>query len=250
MSNIKTVDIETQGLYPAGPNGHELISFAVGKYGMIQDSGHNEVDVLNGLSAYVNGLSKDTIFVSFMGGTSFTRVGFDFPFLGTRYLINDMEDKYPFKGYMHIDIFPVIQRQFILKFKDVGEITDMDAPGVSKMARDMNIKPESTKGANVKTIEELVPEEQIKLYLQEKGIMKEKTHDSLKDACLLLLKIPDDGMRGKDVPPLFAKWKETGDPEIPKKILKYNILDCEKTWKLYNKIKKIAPKNSMRVDIL
>lgn len=243
------IDIETEGLFPA--NGHELISFAIGNFGMIQNEDNLEKDILLGLSSIVRALPKETTtFISFMGGTTYSKMNFDFSFLRTRYVINKMTELYPFTGCGHIDIFPVIQSQFILEYEDVGKINDMDAPGVSKMARDMNIKPESTKGANVIAIEKLVPENQIKAYLESKGIMKKKSHNSLKEASMLLLKIPDDGMRGKDVPPLFAQWKENQDPEIIAKILKYNIADCRKTWLLYEEIKEIVTKQSMRVDIL
>ena len=252
MSNLikqkLAIDIESQGLFPA--NGHELISFAIGNYGMIQNEDHPEKDILLGLSSYVRALPRETTFLSFMGGTTYSKMNFDFAFLRTRYVINKMTEMYPFTGHGHIDIFPVIQSQFILEYEDVGKVNDMDAPGVSKMAKDMNIRPESTKGANVIAIEKLVPEEQIKVYLQNKGIMKKKSHDNLKDAAMLLLKIPDDGMRGKDVPPLFEQWKETKDPTILPKILKYNIVDCRKTWLLYEEIKQVATKQSMRVDIL
>ena len=246
--NIKAIDIETQGLEPA--NGDELISFVIGKYGMIQSNGHPEISILEGLSSYVRAIPKNTIFISFMGGTTYSKMNFDFSFLRTRYLINGMADSYPFTGHGHIDIFPAIDNQFILTYKEIGKVSDMDAPGVSRMAKAMNIRPESTKGANIKAIEELVTEEQIKAYLQSKGIMKKRSHNDLKSACLLLLKIPDDGMRGKDVPPLFEQWKTFGDQKILDDIIKYNIADSYKTWRLYTEIKKLVTPQSLRIDIL
>ena len=249
MSKYTVFDLETMGLKPVTD---EIISFVVGEHGQIQNEERTEIDLLKGFSEHIRSLPTDTILLTYMGGRTYSpgKMAFDLPVLRTKYVMNNLTHLWPLKGRRHIDVFPLIKNGFILDFEDVGVISDMDTPGVNKMAKAMNIRPESTKGATMKSIEELVPEIQINQYLKEKGIMKNKTHDGLKDACLYLMKIKDDGMRGKEVPGLFTKWKETKDPDILDKILTYNIADCEKTLKLFLEIKEVLPDDMLRVDIL
>ena len=174
--------------------------------------------------------------------------GFDFPYLRTKFLKYGI--LWPFKCFNHIDLFPIIQKWFDLDFSELGTIEDLNAPELKKLVIHFGLKPESNIKSNIAQTKEFVEQDQIDEYLAGIGLMKNKTHGGLKDACIHLLGTEDDGMRGEKVPGMFKEWKESGDESILSKILDYNKADCDKTIALFEAIYGMVPNRILSGELL
>ena len=243
------LDIETTGKHPLEQDPEaQVISCVLGDFAEIQTGNINEVGLLINLSEYAQSLNKSTTtIITFMGGTMYSP-SFDWAYLRVRFLKNGLV--WPFKGFNHIDVFPIIQKWFDLDFSELGVLEDLNASDLKKFAIYFGLTAETTIKNNLFSIRDMVSEDQINEHLKELGSMKNKTHNTLKDAAYHLLGIEDDGMRGKDVPPLFKKWQETGDEEIIKTILKYNKADCEKTMRLFEAVSGMVPNRILSGELL
>jgi len=251
---IITFDIETTGFHPCDDDPLdpgkkiEIVSWCANDYGIIQDKTHTEESVLRELSSYFMQKNKqNTRIVTFMGGTS-RGTGFDFPFLRTVFTRYDV--LWPFLDFNHVDMFPIIQQHYDLDYSELGVLKDFSAPELKKMAIHFGLKAESTMALNIASITEMVEQYHINEYIKEKGEMKNKTHNTLKDACLLLLKIKGFDIDGSIVPKMFAEWKKTGDDSILKTIMEYNKDDCIKTRALYEEAIKTVSRYEMRGKLL
>lgn len=222
------VDLETTGFEPIDK---QILSFVAGEYSAIQDESRDELFVLNTFVDSMKNYNKNTTTIlTYNGGTRYKR-GFDLPWLRTKLLMNGLP--WALSGYNHIDMFPIIQKMFILDFNDYKLLKDLNVDELKKMIKHFGSTPGKNKDEHVKIIKEFVSEDDINKYLKEHVDKKVKTHDGLKDACLHLLKIKDFGVDGKKVPGMFQTWKETGDDEILKLIIDYNKDDCDKTLALF-----------------
>ncbi len=243
------LDIETTGKHPLERNPKaQVISCVLGDFAEIQTKDKNEGELLMNLSEYVQGLPKSTTtIITFMGGTMYGP-GFDWPYLRVRFLKNGLA--WPYRGFNHIDMFPIIQKWFDLDFLELNTLEDLNATELKKFAIHFGLTAETTIKNNLFSIRDMVSEDQINEHLGELGMMKNKSHDTLKDSAFHLFGIEDDGMRGKDVPPLFKRWQETGDNEIIKTILKYNKADCDKTLMLFRGLCNYIPMRAISGELL
>ena len=239
------LDIETTGLYPLES---ELVSFCFGCFSAIQRTKDSEFFVLTELLQYTNTLNKNTTTIlTFNGGTIYKQ-GFDFPYMRTKFMKHDLP--WPFKGFNHIDMFPIIQKMFIMDFMDYKTVKDLNVDELKKMIIHFGSKPGKNKEDHISIINELITEEEINGYLIEQVEQKVKPHYGLKDSCLHLLGIEDFGIDGKKVPSMFAEWKRTGDDSIINKILEYNKDDCEKTMALFEAVKPYVSNRTMSGELL
>lgn len=239
------LDIETTGLHPLET---EIVSYVSGEFNMIQNATRDEEFVLNSMKEAMELLNKSTTtIITFMGGTIYSP-GFDFPYLRTKFLKHGIT--WPFKGFNHIDLFPIIQKWFDLDFSELGTIEDLKAPELKKLVISFGLKPESNMKSNIAQTKEFVEQDQIDEYLAGIGLLKNKTHNGLKDACIHLLGMEDDGMRGEKVPGMFAEWKETHNDVILDNILSYNKADCDKTMRLFEAVRGMVPNRILSGELL
>jgi len=239
------LDIETTGIHPLES---ELVSCVFGDFAEIQIEGINELGVLIDLSEYVRSLNKSTTtIITYRGGTMYS-TGFDWPFLRVRYLKHGLV--WPFKGFNHIDMYPIIQKWFDLDFSELGTIEDLKANELTKMVIHFGLKSEGNMKGNMAQTKMMVEQEQIDEYLSSIGLMKNKTHNGLKDACIHLLGMGDDGMRGEKVPGMFKEWKESHNDVILDNILTYNKADCEKTMALFEAVRDMVPNRILSGELL
>ena len=242
---IIALDIETTGLDPLSS---ELVSWVCGEFSMIQSRSRDELFVLESLNGALKHYNKNiTTIITYNGGT-FYNPGFDFVYMRTKC----MKYKLPwvFHGFNHVDMYPIIKKMFNLNFDVIGTLDDLKADELKKMAINFGLKAESTMKYNIASINEMVDQDQIREYLEEKGHMKNKSHNGLKDACFHLLGIKDFGVDGTKVPGMFAEWKETGNDSIITKILTYNEDDCIKTMALFDEVKKYVSNRTMSGELL
>ncbi len=239
------IDIETTGLDPLSS---ELVSWVCGEFSMIQSRTQDEMFVLNGLNEALKHYNKNTTSIITYNGGTFFSYGFDFVYMRTKYMKYGMP--YLLHGFNHVDLYPIIKKMFNLNFDVVGTLDDLKADELKKMAINFGLKAESTIKYNIASINEIVDQDQIQEYLEEKGFMRNKSHNGLKDACLHLLGIEDFGVDGKKVPGMFAEWKETGDDSIINKILEYNKDDCMKTMALFEAVKPYVSNRTMSGELL
>ncbi len=238
-------DIETTGIHPLET---EIVSFVCGEFNMIQSSTRDELFVLKTIKQSVELMNKSTTtIITFKGGTLYSP-GFDFPYLRTKFLKYGLA--WPFKGYNHIDLFPIITKWFDLDFNELGTLNDLDAAGLKKFAIHFGLKAETTIKNNIVSIKEMVSEDQINEHLSELQLYKNKSHNGLKDACIHLLRAEDDGMRGEKVPGMFKEWKETHNDVILDNILEYNKADCEKTMRLFGAVRSMVPNRILLGELL
>jgi len=239
------LDIETTGLYPIES---ELVSFCFGGFSAIQRTKDSEFFVLTELLQYTNKLNKNTTTIlTFNGGTNYKQ-GFDFPYMRTRFIKHGLP--WPFKGFNHIDMFPIIQKMFIMDFMDYKTVKDLNVDELKRMIVFFGSKPGKNKDDHISIINELITEDEIKEYLIEHVDKKVKPHYGLKDSCLHLLGIEDFGIDGKKVPEMFAEWKKTGDDSIINTILEYNKDDCKKTMALFEAVKLCVSNRIMSGELL
>ncbi len=239
------LDIETTGLDPLSS---ELVSWVCGEFSMIQSRSRDELFVLNSLNEALKMYNKNiTTIITYNGGTFFS-YGFDVVYLRTKCI----KYKLPWElhGFNHVDLYPIIKKMLNLNFDEIGTLDDMKADELKKMAINFGLKAESTIKYNIVSINEMVEQDRILEYLQEKGFMKNKSHNGLKDTCLHLLGIEYFGVDGKKVPGMFAEWKETGDDSIINKILEYNKDDCMKTMALFEAVKPYVSNRTMSGELL
>ena len=239
------LDIETTGLDPLSS---ELVSWVCGEFSMIQSRTRDERFVLNSLNEALGMYNKNmTTIITYNGGTFFS-YGFDFVYLRTKFMKRGMP--YLLHGFNHVDLYPIIKKMFNLNFDVIGTLDDLKADDLKKMAIHFGLKAETTMKYNIASINGMVDRDQIQEYLKEKGFMKNKSHNGLKDACFHLRGIEDFGIDGKKVPGMFAKWKETGDDSIINTILEYNKDDCKKTMALFESIKPYVSNRIMSGELL
>ena len=239
------LDFETTGKHPVKK---QIVSCVFGDFAEIQTGNINEAGLLINLSEYAQSLNKSTTtIITYMGGTVYSP-GFDWPFSRVRYLKHGLV--WPFKGFNHIDLFPIIQKWFDLDFDELETIEDLKAPELKKLVIHFGLKPESNMKANIAQTKEFVEQDQINEYLVSTGLMKNKTHNGLKDACIHLLGMEDDGMRGEKVPGMFKEWKETHNDVILDNILDYNKADCEKTMRLFEAVRGMVPNRILSGELL
>lgn len=238
-------DIETTDLYPIKS---EVVSFCFGGFSAIQRTKDSEFFVLTELLQYANQLNKPTTTILTFNGGTWYKQGLDFPYMRTRFMKHGLP--WPFKGFNHIDMFPIIQKMFIMDFMDFKTLKDLNVDELKKMIKHFGSTPGKNKDEHVSIIKEFVTEDDINKYLIEHVEKKVKPHYGLKDSCLHLLGIEDFGIDGKKVPGMFQTWKDTGDDSIIEEILAYNKDDCEKTLALFNEVQKYVSVRGMSGELL
>ena len=238
-------DIETTGLYPLES---ELVSWSTENYGIIQTRTITEKDILVELNTYFGAMNKHTTtIITFNGGTNYKQ-GFDLPWLRTKLIKHKLP--WELKGFNHIDLFPIIQKMFIMDFMDYKTLKDLNVDELKNMIKHFGSKPGKNKDDHISIINELVTKEEVNEYLIEHIEKKVKPHYGLKDSCLHLLGMEGFGIDGKKVPRMFAEWKKTGDDSIINKILEYNKDDCGKTMALFEAVRPYVSNRTMSGELL
>ena len=238
-------DIETTGLHPLES---ELVSWATGSSGTIQDNTTNEKLLLEDLVFEFKAKNKSTTtIITYMGGTLYSP-GFDFPYLRTKFLKYGMA--WPFKGFNHIDLYPIIQKWFDTTYSSLATFDTLNFDHLKALAKVYDIKPGTSKDVTKTRIMDKVSEHDIETHILLKNIMVESTHNGLKDCSANFLDIPDDGIHGDQVPKMFAEWKETGDESILKPIMEYNNEDCRKTMTLFEAVRDMVPNRILSGELL
>lgn len=238
---INVFDIETTGL----TSYDEIICFTYGGIQVVQNDEITEYDLLMELSTVVNDLDKHLL-VTFNGESkSFGMPGFDIPLLRTRYLINNLSDEYPFRGFKHLDILDVLRKYFNTKHLKPPQLDHLNATQVTELVNLCGLFPLKTKAQNIKQLSSDRLTDDVKATI--KGFVLEHTEpkfsegNSLDSAFSLLCPNASDELlheeySGADMPMLFKLFQSTKNEEYLEHILKHNLCCGIKTRMLYDKL--------------
>jgi len=225
IKQAEIFDIETTGLTAAD----EIICFTYDGIQFIQTEEESEKDVLLELSRMV-AAQENHLLVTFFGGPKYgTAPGFDIPTLRTRYLMNGIPEKFPFKGLTHVDMSEVALKYFNTMILQEPTLEALSAAQVTELTKRCDRHPLKTKDANIqqiRTYETVLPtmvNEFIKKHVKPKAVTKHSLDSIFKiycpgaDECLL-----NEKYSGPDMPALFKKYKEQGDKQCAYEILEHN----------------------------
>ena len=233
-------DIETTGLSASD----RIVSYCLlgenDSTGMCCDC--EETEMLEQLSVDVDNVLSGKILVTFNGEN--WSGGFDIPFLRTRYVIDDMIDRYPFRNVKHVDLMPIFQKKFNTATVKNATLEDLSAAQCKELVQMCGIKPFSTKAQNIEMLG-AVDHNNVCIvddYLNANTEQKIVNKYGLKH-CYHLLFGGDAGMTGEDVPEL---WKN-GEYN---KIAEYNEDDCKLTYRLLGICLALVPEYDMRYFVL
>ena len=241
---VNCLDIETSGLAATD----QLLSFTFGtgsEFGTEQRIqsvlGTTERNVLEMLSSMVKGENNTTL-ITFNGQPKYgSMLGFDIPFLRTRYIVNKIPELYPFTGMQHIDVMELAKtlntRTYTAPVPD-----DLSADQTTQLINVLGLHPAKTKKGNVTQLEsiddpKLVAE--MNNYLNKYVESKPKEHNSLDSIYQLLFEEEskeedvEDDMTGKDVPLIWAQYQEDNNEQHLVRILNHNLVDVKKTVKIF-----------------
>jgi len=241
------LDIETEGLN--SPE-HQVVSICLGDKVCAQDCKDvTEKTVLKVLTAWVHSRKPGTVIVTFNGG-SFYNPGFDFPFLRTRYAINNL--RWPFAGVKNVDIYPIIQKRFntAVSIPPTLEEFTVDELKIMVTALTGNPAPKSLKAVIINGIKDNFGDDIISEYLTKFGTPKRKDINDLKGAHEILTGIPGDEKNGLWSVNAWLQYKETGNPMILDQIREYNKADCDKTLELFEIIRTMVSSRDIKPEVL
>jgi len=203
----------------------------------------SEAGIIRELSDYLQDLRhdyKESLRLVTYNGENY-RGGFDFPFLRRRYIENKLQDRWPFKGLRHLDMLPLVQTRLNTSYRMPVSIDILNAGQCSELCGLINLKPQKTMAANLEQIDAAC------LDVQSLGIVNNylsrfepplKTDNKL-DAVYDLLHGPDLGVVGIDgskVPGMWKQYLESGDEQIRRDLMRYNLSDCQQTAYVFKEL--------------